>query len=222
MPRSISVIRRTPGVIDLTVRRRPGIIGFRFSAAANFDSAVFTAFQVVPNYGYKSLTAPDLGGIGNQFRDLVRFLFNPSDYTATVAAVRDDVPFYIKIESQNLDGTFNPAEAMHMIMPAHWTANRPILLQGTVPAGLTQLNSIEIQLPMSCIDWEIQNDGAADIYMSFERGAVAGPEYRLQPATSIFRSMEQYVTTVSQIFMRGAKGSTTVSAIFTARNERFA
>lgn len=220
MPRSISVVRRRTGLVDLTVRQRPGKIGFRFGAAANFDVA-FTTFQVVPNHGFKTPDIPDsdaVGAIGSQFRDQVRFLFNPGFYTASVAAVRDDKPWFIRLEAQNPDGTFDAPEAMHMIMPFGSTPLRAVQLSGTVPSGADLTASLEIQLPMLCDDFEIQNDGAADMYVAFERGAVVGPEYRVPPLSAQFMNLSKTLTNVSQVFMRGNGGTTTISAIFTAKN----
>lgn len=220
MPRSISIVRRRVGYVDLQLPKRDGQTGFRFSAASNFDAA-FTAFQVVPNHGFRSTSLKQdvRGNLGNQARGHVRFLFNPADYTAAVAAVRDDVPIFIRVEARNPDGSFEAPEAMHMLLPYTPGPNPPILLRGTVPSGADISASLEIQLPYLCNDWEIQNDGAADMFIAFDRGATtAGPEYRLQPASTVFRSFEQIYTTVSQLFLRGSGGSTTISAVFTGKN----
>jgi len=216
MPRSISIVRRRANLIDLRVEKRPDIIGFRFSAASNFDVA-FSAFETVPNGGLQKFAAgtviPPLPG--NQHKGWVRFLFDPDEYTATVAAVKDDTPFFVRLESQNPDGSFNAAEAMHLIQPYNPAPHRGVQLFGTAPSGASLANSLEIQLPMQCNDFEISNDGAADLYVALER---PGTEFRVQPATSIFRSFEQIYTTASQIFIRGAGGTTTLNAIFTVRN----
>jgi len=225
MPRTFSVARRRINLVDITVPRRDNIIGFRFSASSNFDAA-FTNFQVVPNDGVRVLRAPAAGGPrtpdvpmpGNQRnrRNNVRFVFDPDEYTAGVPVVVDNAPFFIRLESQNPDGSFNAAEAMQLLQPYSSTAHRPVHLFGVVPAAGSLAASLEIQLPMQCQDWEISNDGAADLYVAFER---PGYEFRVQPATSIFRSFEQIVTSVSQLFVRGAGGPTTMNAIFTLRNE---
>jgi hypothetical protein len=215
MARSISIYRRKPNIVDLLVRKRAGKIGFRFSAAANWDSAVFTAFATVPNQGLKSKNVQQVGSVGSQFKDHVRFLFDPDDYTATVAAVDDSKIFYIRLEAQNPDGSFDAAEAIHVVLTPPVQPNRPFILRGLVPSGASLANSLELQLPYQFNDWEIQNDGGADAYVAFDP---TGAEYRVQPASTNFRSFEQFVTSISQIFMRGAGGATTISAIFTQRN----
>jgi hypothetical protein len=214
MPRSISIVRRKANLVDLTIRKRAGITGFRFGAAVNFDAA-FTTFITVPNYGLKSPSVPDVGYVGDQFRDMVRFLFDPSDYVATAPALVDGAPFYLRVESRNPNGSFNPPEAMHLVLPPPVQPNRSFLIRGTVPAGASLANSLEIQLPTQCNDFEIQNDGGAPLFVAFEP---TGAEYQVIPVTTAFRSFEQFTTSVSQVFLRGAGGSTTMSSVWTQRN----
>lgn len=218
MARSISVVRRKPDLVDLTVRKRDGITGFRFSAATNFDTA-FTAFATVPNYGLVSRSVPQTAVVsaGSQFRDHARFVFDPADYVATASALVDTDPFFLRIESRNPDGSFNAAEAMHLILPATPgpAPNRAFHLRGTVPSAASLAAALEIQLPMQCTDFEIQNDGAAIMFLAF---APTGAEYQLSPVSSIFRAFDQVRTAVSQVFMRGSGGTTTISSIWTLRN----
>lgn len=220
MPRSISIVRRKPDLIDLTVRLRSGVDKFRFSVADNFDTAL-AAFQVVPQIGYVSRTAAinDIGYVGSPFRGYCRFLFAPSDYTVAVPAMRDDKPIYLSIEEGYPDGTFGSPEALHMVMPAHWTANRGIILSGTVPVGANLTNSLEIQLPMQCFNWEFTNIGSNNIYVAFERGATAGPEFVLGIATSNYSTESKFRTNISQVFLRADTNPTDITALLTARNE---
>jgi hypothetical protein len=175
MPSSISVSRRRQGLVELTVPRRAGSTGFRFSAAANFD-APFTAFQVVPNYGLRSKSAPQADGvIGHQFRDECRFVFVPSDYTVAVPAVRDDLPFYVRIEQMNPNGTFGSPEGMQIVLPYNTVGNPAVVLHGTaVATGVT--GSLEINLPGVCEDFTIKNGSTgANLFVSFGDNAGTGP-----------------------------------------------
>lgn len=225
MPRSISIVRRKPNLIDLTVRRRTDVTGFRFSSASNFDAA-FTAFQTVSNDGMivgnpntpEQFQRLQNGYVGSQYRDHCRFLFDPAAYTGARPEIRDDVPWFVRLEPRNPDGSFGTAEAMHMVMPPSTAPMRPIQLSGTVPQGAALVNSLEIQLPGQCYDWEIENEGANVLMIAFERGGVSGPEYELQPMTSIFRSLKMNVMAASQIFLRGVGGPTAVSIICALRN----
>jgi hypothetical protein len=213
MPRSISVSRRRANLVDLTVRRRPGVRAFQFKAAANFDAA-FTLFETVPNVGVRN-GPPDIGPDAACFKDQVRFLFNPDLYTATAPGCVDANPFFILIAPVSDAGVVGSDEAMHLLLPYSSAPNRPVVLQGNIPSGAGLANSIEIQLPMQCNDFDIQNDGGADLYVAFER---PGFEYRVQPVTTAFKTFEQTYTSVSQLFLRGAGGATVMSATFTLRN----
>jgi hypothetical protein len=156
---------------------------------------------------------------GNQRnrRNNVRFVFDPDEYTAGVPVVVDNTPFFIRLESQNPNGTFNAAEAMQLLQPYNSVGHRPVQLNGTVPIGASPAVALEIQLPYQCQDFDITNNGAAVLGIAFER---PGTEYQLQPQTSIFDTLGQVVTSVSQIFVRGLGGPTAMSAIFTLRNEQ--
>lgn len=220
MPRSISVTRRKPNLVDLNIRRRSGVVGFEFGAATNFDAA-FTAFQYVSNDGTQKLdtsASPRSVNVpipGSQHRDLVRFVFDPTVYTATVPAVDDTTPFFIRVRPQLASGAFGAYEAMHLLMPFNPSPHRAINLHGTVAQAVSLAGSLEIQFPAQCNDIEISNDGGADLWIAFER---PGVEFRLQPATSIFKSLEQFITSPYQIFLRGAGGPTQLNAILTLKN----
>lgn len=220
MPRSISVTRRKPNLVDLNIRDRPNILGFEFGAASNFDSA-FSVFQTVLGDGMQKLdtgTPPRSVNVpvpGSQFRGLVRFVFDPDVYTVAVPAVKDSAPFFIRVRTVLPDGLFGAYEAMHLVMPYNPGPFRPIQLRGTAPAAVDLAHSLEIQLPMQCNSNTIMNDGTNDLFIAFES---PGAEYRIQPVTTTFKTIDQYITSVSQIFVRGAGGGTTLNAIFTARN----
>lgn len=218
MARSISVYRRKDNLVDLLVRHRTGKTGFRFGAASNFDAA-FTTFAVVPNYGLRSPSVPEAyaGSVGDQFRGQARFIFDPVDYVATATALIDVNPFFLRIEARNPDGTFDAPEAMHLILPPPVEPNRIINLRGTVPVGASLATALEIQLPGQCNDFEILNDGAAIMFAAFHP---TGGEYQVDPVTSSFRAFEQQITSVSQVFVRGAGGTTTASMVFTLRNNQ--
>ncbi len=215
MARTISIVRRRPNIVDLQVPLRTNVSGFRFKAAANWDSGSFTAFQDVPNAGFRSATVADPALGTSKYSQFCRFIFNPADYTTGVPAVVDNAPIFIRLAPLDLSGNPGSDEAIHVIMPYNSIGNRSFVLRGTVPAGVAQTNALEIQLPFSCNDFDIQNDGAADLFASWEN---PGGEYRILPVSSDFRSLNMTFTTISQIFVRGAGGTTTMSAIFTVRN----
>jgi hypothetical protein len=216
MSRSLSLYRRKTNLVELLLRQRAGKTGFRFSAAPNFDAAS-VAFATVPNYGVRSPSVPEIGVVGSQYRDQVRFIFNPADYFATAPALVDTNPFFIQVEAQNPNGTFDAKEAMHMVLPPEMaTPNRVIALSGTAPSAADISGSLEVQLPMQCIDFEFENlDNAKDLYVAFEP---TGGEYLIPPLTTDGYTLAQQLSSVSQIFVRGGGASVAFRAVFTLRN----
>ncbi|HEY8095933.1 MAG TPA: hypothetical protein VIE65_07515 [Methylobacter sp.] len=130
----------------------------------------------------------------------------------------DTNPFYLQIEARNPDGTFDAKEAMHMILPPSMaTPNRQVTILGTAPNAASLAGSLEIQLPMQCIDFEIQNAGSVDLFVAFEP---TGAEYKITPLGTTFYTFAQQLASISQIFVRGSGGTTTVNAVFTLRNNQ--
>lgn len=219
MPSSISVVRRRVGLVDLTVRQRTGVTGFRFSAASNFDGS-FTAFQTVPNYGLRSLSVQTKNeAIGDQFRGQCRFVFSPLDYTASFPAVRDDIPFYVRIEPQNADGTFGPAEAMQIVLPYDTAPNPAVILHG-IATGVIPSAAVEINLPGLCNDFTIRNvSTGANLFVSFAHGTAtgaAGPEYLIGPVGIL----EMDYANASRLFVRGGTAAAAeMYAVFTRKTQ---
>jgi hypothetical protein len=215
MARSLSITRRRVGLVDLSLQARPNVAAYQFYAAANFDAA-FTQFALVPAGGLRSPSLnTDIQFVVGQFRGLTRFLFDPNDYTTAVPAVNDANPFFVQIKQVSTAGVVGPAEAMHLILPYNPSPNRSFVLNGSAPSEASLANSLEIQLPMLCNDWEFQVNGAADLFVAFEP---SGPEFTVNPLSSDFTNYRHVYTKVSQVFIRGNGAPTAINAIFTEYN----
>ncbi len=218
MPSSISVLSRRVGLVDLGVRQRTGVTGYRFLAASNFDG-VFTVFQTVGVGGFRSPSAQTFNApIGSQFRGWTRFVFSPLDYAATFPAVRDDVPFYVRIQPVLAGGVFGPVEAMQIVLPYSTVPNRAVLLRGTATAaGPTA--SMEINLPGLCTDFNIRNGSSGTrLFVGFDRATstgFAGPEYMVAPGASLEMDYPQ----ASRVFIRGESGSAEIYAVLTQKTQ---
>jgi hypothetical protein len=218
MARSISIHRRRLNLVDLFVRQRPGVIGFRFSAGTNFDAAA-TAFQDVPIQGTKSPSVPDNQGFDSgQFKGLTRFRFDPSDYVATAAALVDTNPFYLNIAPITSAGV-GSAEAYHLILPFSDAPQRSVMLSGNAPNKADLAHALELQLPMLCNNWEFQVNGGAAMFLAFEP---TGAEWQIDPIAGNFTNFAKVYPNVSQLFFRGNGGATAFTAILTERNNPIA
>lgn len=209
MARTLSIFRRKPGLVHVFLPSRPDIAAYRFEAASNFDQA-FTLFETVPTYGKKSLSVPDIGNIGSQYRGQTHFLFNPADYIVAVPAVDDTKPFFIRIAQVSNSGVVSASEAMHMVLPPLLTPNRTLTLSGTATLTVT-----EIQLPMLCNNMRFQNNGANNLLVSTE---LNGAQSIIPPISTSGINLTTTYENVSQLFVSSAAGTTTFNALFALRN----
>ncbi len=209
MTRSITLHRRRPNLVDLTLQVRPGITSYKFQSASNFDAS-FTTFANIPASGYASSTAITGFGSEQAYRGLTRFIFNPADYSIT-----DTSPFFVRIIPA-INGVDEPTEAIHMVLPYSSSPDRPVILTGSAPSAGSLSGSLEIQLPGQCRGLEIQNNDAGnDMYVAFEPG---GPEHRVPAIATTFTVFTTIVPVFTQLFVRGSGGAVPFNAIMALRN----
>lgn len=241
MARFLSLYRRRPNLVDINLQSgpyAPMAIGlgagkvaasYDFYVGANFDTASPTFFQNVPaSGGYRSPSsqAPVAGFDSEQFSQsrtpyLTRFKFNAVDYIGaglpfTVAGVTDLTPLWLTFIQRNLDGTTNPATAPQLILPYSSVPNRTVILSGTAPSAASLAGSLEIQLPMQVNNIQIQNNGTNILQVAFEP---TGPEFTVNPSTAgADINLYTAYNSSSQLFVRGAGGTTAFNFIGALRN----
>jgi len=152
---------------------------------------------------------------------------NPNNQLVLISSTGVGASFSIKLEagstsltalglvSGTVTGAINLAEAPHLILPYSSQPNRPILLSGTAPSGAAIINSQEIQLPLQVNNIQVQNNGSNILMIAFEP---SGPEFLLNPFSEEGTNLVETFPASSQIFVRGAGGSTTFSLISALRN----
>lgn len=210
MARSLSLLRRRANLVDLSLQARPGVASYQFWWAANFDGAP-ALFETVPAAGKRSKTVAEFGYGDGNYRGQTRFLFNPADYSG----LDDSKPLWLQIKPVSSAGVVGAAEALHLVLPYSSQPNRPVVLQGGVPAGAGIANSLELQLPAQCWNPQVQVDGTADLYLAFEPG---GPEYRVPSLQNEYTTLGTTYASFSQLFLRGQGGSTVISLMASLRN----
>jgi hypothetical protein len=217
MARSISIVKRATNVVDLCLVSRPNVVSYNIFAASGFDQT-FTKFASVPAFtGLRSPTVACQGMVASQYRGRTRFLFNPNDYTTVVPAVIDSSPFFVQIQQVNADGTTGPIEAMHLILPYSTVQNRVFVLHGNVPAGATIANSLEIQLPMVCCDFEFQDDGSTVIHVAF---SPTDGEFVVNQLNFEFTNYRHVKSSSSQVFLRSDGAPSLISMSFALLNNQ--
>jgi len=210
MPRSISVFRRKPDLVDLWVQKRDGVASYNFKTASNFDDT-FIAFETVPSTGLASVGAQNYGFDTSQFRDKTRFRFDPDDY-----GIDDTKPIWLLYSENYTDGSTGPDEAIHLIYPV-LQGRSPVVLNGAAPSGATFVDSLEINLQTQCQNFVISNKDAAEtLLIAF---AASGPEFEIPPSATPF-TFSNVIPTSSQLFVRcGVEATIDFNLICSVRNE---
>jgi hypothetical protein len=185
-------------LIDIHWPVRVNAASYDVQFATNFD-AVFTTFQNVPNWGFRSVSASEAMGV-EQFRNKTRFLFAPSDYPPMV----DNAPIWIRFRQIDVDGTVNPFEAIHLVLPYDSGPRPPVILNGNAPAAATIAGSLELQLPHHVNSiFLTNNDPANSLFVSFNSYA---PEIEVTPLVANFVPLSSDLPMFNQLFVRGAGG----------------
>ena len=209
MARNISIARRRPNLVDLVANILPSsgsvTTSLTFQASTSFDGS-YTTFATIPVGGFASPKLYNNDSVGQRVPDgTTRFLFDPVFYSLV-----DTTPIYIKYAPVSISNTTGTYSAIHVVLPYSNTPNRSFVMRGTFPAS-----SLEIQLPMTCNDFRIQNESAVNLLVAFEPG---GTEYAITPNANGPTTLVQTYTSISQIFIHGNAGTALGSAIFTERN----
>jgi hypothetical protein len=184
--------------VDITLPKRSGVSGFQFQASTDFNGT-FNAFQDVPSNGYKSVTPITLNTQDSQFRGLTRFLFDPTDYTASVAAVDDTTPFWVRIAPIDPYGVVGTPETPQMVLPFSSVPNRTLVLSGSV--GLT---AEELQLPLTANNFNFEVESGQTLYVAFEPNGAEFP----MPGVGTGIIFGSAFPTSTVLFLRGTAAST--------------
>ena len=216
MIRTLSVIRRRPGIVDLRVPRIAGVEGYRLKAAANFDAAPVT-FLTAPKFGFLDTAGVDQRKIEAQPSTAqVRIVFNPATYL-----LNDANHIWLTLFHVDGAGVETQASARTLLLPDDTQfLSRGIghvQLRGSAPAAATVAGSLQLDLPRLMTDWRILNEsGATAALVAFEEG---GPEFRLPPNATL-PQFQTFTAQAGSVFIRGDGGAATLSIQATVANGR--
>lgn len=213
MARAFSVYRRRPHYVDLLLPFDSSIATWEFQGSDFFDGT-YTTFATIGANGYRTPGIFSSDYIDSQFRGKVRFLFDPDFYSAINPKVVDDDSFWVKVITTTKAGVVNPASGAQVILPYVAIPYRTFVLEGTA-LNATEPNAQEIQLPMLCRNFNIQNNGGVDILIKFEP---YGDEYNVTPVASDGINYLTVSQTISQIYLRGDGGNAEFRASFEIHN----
>jgi hypothetical protein len=188
------------------ITKTTGAQSYKLSWGANFDTASFTDFLTVPNFGFRDPAVNDASNI-TLYGDRVRALFNPTTYS-----IPDDKFWWLKMSP--LDSTGTPISttrgSLMMLTPDIGAGSYfpQLTITGNAPNVATLASSLEIDFPQQMRDVRIQS--AAAVYAAFD---VSGPEILLQGA-SLPKDISRWATQ-SSLFIRGNGAVVPFSLVFT-------
>lgn len=206
MMRQLSINRRKPGIVDLLITKTPGAQAYRLKWGTNFDTAVFTSFLTVPNFGFRDPAVSDASNY-TVHGDKVRVLFNPTTYS-----IPDDQFWWLKMSPLDPTGAemFTTRGSLMILTPDIGAGSYfpQLTITGIAPNVAALANSIEIDFPQQMRDVRVQ--GAAAMWAAFSE---TGPEILLQ-GDPLPKDLSRW-STQSSLFVRGNGAAVPFSLLFT-------
>ena len=204
MPRSFSIYRRRPDLIDMHWPVRALAASYDVQYATNFD-AIPVLFQNIPAIGFRSVSTPVFTG-DSQFKGKTRFIFAPSDYPPMV----DNSQLWINFRQIDIDGTINAYEALQLVLPYDSGPRPSVIISGAAPAAISIAGSLELQLPHNVnAIYLTNNDPVNSLFISFNP---FGPEIEVTPLIVNFVPFTTNLPIFSQLFVRGSGGAVNFTA----------
>jgi len=109
----------------------------------------------------------------------------------------------------------SPDSGAQVILPYYPIPFRTFILEGSAP-NVIEDNALEIQLPMLCKNFSVQNMGPSNLLIKFEP---MGDEFSVVPVNAAGVNYTTVSQTISQIYMRGDGGTTDIRASFEIHNQ---
>jgi hypothetical protein len=172
--------------------------------ATDFASAQALILDIQAKFsGHRAVPAPAVHNVADTF--------NGSAASLSVAGVLNDgTDWWIRVSEVDFAGVEGPLGAPQLLLPYSSQTNRSVVIEGTVLNASSLATSQELQLPMQCNDWGLVNSGGSTLAVAFDP---SGPEMIFTlPMTQEHRRI---YTKVTQLFVRGVGGNTTIRAQFT-------
>jgi hypothetical protein len=178
------LVRRASGLFDLAIKNRPGVIGYRLSAANALDTAytaptafldvragdVFSSPTIQRNRAYR---------MDSSNRGLTRLWLDINDYASASIPGDDDVCF-LRISEETSGGFLEPGPILVVPPPDFFeTGRRNLMLAGTAPSLASRGNNLppaaalRVFFPKFADELKVYNEeavGGNDLYFSLGPG----------------------------------------------------
>lgn len=208
MSRDLSIHRRRPGVLILSMADDPNIRDWKLSSSATFDG-VYTDFGIIiPKIGYASPNA-----IVQQYDGAFRGRVLVSLSSTDIPAISDTSEFFMKVTKTTWAGVSTTSSSCHMVVPFTAQTRRAITLSGNAPNAASLAGSLEIVLPQQCQGVNFTNYSTSkDLYTALSPAAA---EFRVALSTTYSNNFP----TFNSVFVRGDSAVVKFDATFSLRNE---
>tara|TARA_Y100000310_G_C20572324_1_gene758687 strand:- start:454 stop:1131 length:678 start_codon:yes stop_codon:yes gene_type:complete len=216
------LVERHPGIVNLAIRNRAGIVGYRLNAAVDLDTAYTapTAMITVPkNATFRSATLRQkkIGSVPESNRGLTRIVYDPSDFVSAAIPGDSDISF-LNLQEESGVG-FLPRGPILVVPPSGFLAagRRNLILNGTAPnvSGLANnlppQDAMRIVFPRYVDTLVIHADGTQAIALSFGQGLQ-------EISITAGQSMSFGEVGTDEIYLRGVGGVSAFRLISTIVN----
>lgn len=208
MSRDLSIHRRRPGVLILSMVDDPNVKEWRILSSPTFDGAYTDLGISIPRNGYASPNAI-VEQYNGAFRDRILVSLSSTDFPS----ITDSADFYLKVRKTTFAGAVTTGSSCHMVIPYSSQARRAITLSGNAPNAASSAGSLEIVLPQQCQGGNFTNySSTKDLYVSLS--PTVG-ELRVALSTTYANNFP----TFNSIFVRGDSAVVRFDATFSLRNE---
>ncbi len=201
MPRSISILRRRPGLVDVLCLPFTNASGFQVETAPLASGSWTNRFTATrASGGYSDPAVPPAVGrtlpLVQERPGYLRATFDPTGYSLS-----DTTPFWLRAKPV-VAGVVGAAQGAHLVTPYDSSLRPLVVVADTAPSGAALADSMELQLP-ALVNIDILNleaSGGTGLFVAFSPG---GPEMLIAAGTGY----SNFQGTLTQLFVRGG-GST--------------
>lgn len=209
------LVRRSYGILDLSIKNRSGIQAYRLSAAKDLDTAYTapTAFLTVRSgdiFSSPTIQADRTYRMDTTNRGLTRLWLCMDDYANATIPGDGDISFLV-VEEQNSAGVFLPAGPILVIPTPDFfeTGRRNLVVNGNAPNLSSRGNylppedGLRLAFPKFADELSVYNEeavGGNDLYFSLGIGL---QEMRVRPEeVRVFAEAG-----ANEVFLRGDGGA---------------
>ena len=176
------LVERHPGIVDLAIRNRDGIFGYRVKGAVDLNTAYSGGSSMITvsrsqTFISRTLRQKKIGVVPESNRGLTRITYDPADFASATIPGDSDIAF-LTVEEEVGGGTFLAEGPVLVVPPPGFfsAGRRNLILNGSAPDVAALANNLPPQTAMRIVfpryvdTLVIYADGTNAIRVSFGQG----------------------------------------------------